>query len=163
MRVRSASEVDLPSIALCLGAAYRPVIARMPQRDAEAFVPGLPLAVERYAARGTWLLVELQSQIVGAVAFFGPGTTNHPLFQGNVAHIQLLGVAPSQARRGVGRALVQECIATAQALGADELLLQTSQLMLEARSLYERLGFVVRQELQPVWEAPTYLYARHAG
>jgi ribosomal protein S18 acetylase RimI-like enzyme len=155
MRVRSAAEEDLAYIAPCLRTAYHAVIARMPQRDAEAFTAGLPAAVERYAARGTWLLAELEGQVVGAVAFFAPGTTK--------AHIQLLGVGPSHARRGVGRALVQECIATARALRAEELLLQTSQLMLEARRFYERLGFVVRQELEPIWEAPTYLYAKHAG
>lgn len=159
MHVRQASSVDHEEISHILAAAYAPVMLRMPGSDAAAFAASLPGAVSRYALGGTWLLAE-RAEPVGAVAFFASGSTKHPLFQGNVAHIQLLGVMPGQTRTGVAQALMAECLSMASTSGASEFLLQTSELMPEARRLYERLGFTVRKELQPVWGAPTYLYAK---
>ena len=162
MRIRLADAPDHECIGRILGIAYESVMQRMASVDAAAFAERLPDAVTRYASGGVWLLAE-QAEPVGAVAFFAPGTTKHPLFQGNVAHIQLLGVLPAQTRSGVGRALMAECLSMASTSGASELLLQTSELMHEARRLYESLGFTIREELPPVWGAPTYLYAQSAG
>ncbi len=158
MRIRKAEASDQECIARIVVVAYESVMQRMARADAAAFAERLPGAVTRYASGGVWLLAE-QSEPAGAVAFFAPGSTQHPLFQGNVAHIQLLGVLPSKTRCGVGRALMAECLSMASTSGASELLLQTSELMPEARGLYERIGFTVRKELPPVWGAPTYLYA----
>jgi ribosomal protein S18 acetylase RimI-like enzyme len=158
LRIRKAGASDHAYIGRILVNAYESVMQRMASTDAAAFAQRLPGAVTRYANGGVWLLAE-QSEPVGAVAFFAPGTTTHPLFQGNVSHIQLLGVLPDQTRRGVGSALVAECLSMASAAGASELLLQTSELMPEARRLYERIGFTIRKELTAVWGAPAYLYA----
>ena len=162
MRIRKADVSDHECISRMLAIAYGSVMQRMAGPDAATFGESLPGAVTRYAGGGVWLLAE-QAEPVGAVAFFAPASTKHPLFQGNVAHIQLLGVVPDRTGRGVGRALMTECLSMASASGASELLLQTSELMPEARRLYERLGFTIRHELPPVWGAPTYLYAHAAG
>lgn len=160
MHVRQASAADAERIGDMLAAAYERVMQRMPSGDAASFAENLPGAVARYASRGVWLLAEQQAELVGAVAFFAPGSTAHPLYQGNVAHIQLLGVVPGCARKGVARVLMAECLSMTRASGASELLLQTSELMPEARRLYERLGFILRKELPPVWGTPTCLFAK---
>jgi ribosomal protein S18 acetylase RimI-like enzyme len=134
----------------------------MSSTDAADFEARIPGAVSRYASAGIWLIAE-QGEPVGAVAFFAPGSTEHPLFKGNVAHIQLLGVLPSKARSGVARALLEECLSLASTSGASELHLQTSEFMIEAKNLYERLGFTARKELPPVWGAPTFLYAKRVS
>jgi ribosomal protein S18 acetylase RimI-like enzyme len=157
---RQASAADAERIGDMLAVAYEPVMQRMPSSDAASFAGNLPGAVARYASRGVWLLAEQRAELVGAVAFFAPGSTTHPLYQGNVAHIQLLGVVPGWARKGVAQALMAECLSMTRTSGASELLLQTSELMPEARRLYERLGFILRNELPPVWGAPTYLLAK---
>lgn len=160
IHTRQASASDPERIGDMLAVAYATVMQRMPRSDAASFAGNLPRAVARYASRGVWLLAEQRTELAGAVAFFAPGSTSHPLYQGNVAHIQLLGVAPACARRGAGQALMAKCLSMARTSGASELLLQTSELMPEARRLYERLGFIVRAELPPVWGAPTYLLAK---
>jgi ribosomal protein S18 acetylase RimI-like enzyme len=49
---------------------------------------------------------------------------------------------PPQARgRGIGEALVEECVRRARAMGATELGLHTSRSMQSAIRMYERLGF----------------------
>jgi ribosomal protein S18 acetylase RimI-like enzyme len=145
-----------------LVAAFGSATQRMATTDAADFTTRLPDAVARYGATGIWLLAE-RVEPVGAVAFFGPGTTQHPLFQGNTAHIQLLGVLPVHTRSGVAHSLMAECLSRTLASGASELLLQTSEFMPEARRLYERLGFTLRRELPPVWGAPSYLYGKVAS
>ncbi|CAD2243151.1 GNAT family N-acetyltransferase [Xanthomonas arboricola] len=160
MHIRQATATRHECIGKILAAAYGPVMQRMTNADATAFAESLSNTVVRYGSSGTWLLAELLDQPVGAVAFFPPGSTKHPLFQGSFAHIQLLGVVPGQTRGGIAQSLMAECFRMAANSGASALLLQTSELMPEARRLYERLGFNLRRQLPPVWGAPTYLYAK---
>ncbi|MEO7117108.1 MAG: GNAT family N-acetyltransferase [Caldimonas sp.] len=160
MHVRTAGIGDFSAIEKLLLNAYEPVLQRLPEADAMSLASSFPSAVSRYAERGTWLVAERDSELHGCVAFFEPGSTPHLLFQGNVAHIQLLGVARAHIRTGVGRALMKYCFVLAKAARAEELLLQTSEHMPEARRLYESLGFVVKEELHHVWGAPTFLYAK---
>ena len=158
--VRRASPAEAARIGDVLAAAYGPVMQRLPNGDAASFAANLPGTVARYASSGIWLLAGQQAAPVGAVAFFEPGSTKHPLYQGNAAHIQLLGVVPGCTRGGIAQALMAECLSMARRSGALELLLQTSEFMPEARRLYERLGFTHRKELPPIWGAPTYLLAK---
>lgn len=160
MHIRQATATESDCIGKILAVAYEPVMRRMTNAEAAAFAGSLPGAVARYGNSGTWLLAERQDKPVGAVAFFAPGSTTHPLFQGNVAHVQLLGVVPGQTHSGIAQSLMAECFSMGANSGASELLLQTSELMPEARRLYERLGFKLRKQLPPVWGAPTYLYAK---
>ncbi len=55
--------------------------------------------------------------------------------------VRLLAVAPSARGRGVGAALMNECIHRARSAGATALTLHTTDLMQAAMRLYERLGF----------------------
>jgi ribosomal protein S18 acetylase RimI-like enzyme len=57
-----------------------------------------------------------------------------------------LYVAPSQRRRGLGRALMEAAIAEARVRGADYMDLGTSEADIAARSLYESLGFRNREK-----------------
>jgi GNAT superfamily N-acetyltransferase len=61
--------------------------------------------------------------------------------------LRLLAVPESARGRGVGRALVEECIHRARRGGASELGLHTSKSMAIARDLYLRMGFERAPEL----------------
>ena len=161
MKIRTATPSEHPAIEALIHDAYAPVSAAMSPEDAQKFRGLVPQAVEKYGKTGIWFVAESGGQLSGCVAFFQPGAVSHPLFHGDWSHIQLLGVAGSGTRRGIGRMLMHHCIAASRAAGAGTIGLQTSELMAPARALYESLGFVLERTLPPAFGHPTYLYVRH--
>ena len=67
--------------------------------------------------------------------------------EANSPELRLLAVAHEARGRGVGRALVDECIRRARLVGAPALGLHTSKSMATAMQLYERMGFERAPEL----------------
>ena len=65
--------------------------------------------------------------------------------------LRLLAVAPDARGRGVGMALVRECVRRAERAGASALGLHTSESLRAAIRMYERMGFVrvPEQDFQP--------------
>ena len=61
------------------------------------------------------------------------------------SYLAELYVVPGRRGRGIGRALLEEAIAVARARGADRMDLGTSEDDVAARSLYESLGFINRE------------------
>jgi len=61
--------------------------------------------------------------------------------------VRLLAVAPEARGKGVGVALMRECVARARASGAARLTLHTTEMMQAAVRLYERMGFVRAPEI----------------
>ena len=61
--------------------------------------------------------------------------------------VRLLAVAPAARGRGIGTALMQECVRRARQSGAGVLTLHTTELMQAAMRVYERMGFVRAPEL----------------
>jgi ribosomal protein S18 acetylase RimI-like enzyme len=64
--------------------------------------------------------------------------------------MRMLAVAPAAQGRGVGRALVAECIARTRAGGRTGIALYTRPFMTAAHRLYESLGF--RRVPERDWE-----------
>ena len=56
--------------------------------------------------------------------------------------MRLLAVHPDARGRGVGEALMRECMARARGRGATTLGLHTTRIMAVAQRMYERMGFV---------------------
>jgi len=79
--------------------------------------------------------------VLGGVAFVGgPGPFANIAGEGE-AEFRTLAVAPAGRGRGVGTALVRECIERARALGRHRLVLSTQTAMKSAHRIYERFGF----------------------
>jgi GNAT superfamily N-acetyltransferase len=97
------------------------------------------------AAPGTQIVALDDDRVVGAVLLYSAGTAiENP--GGTCAtlrwpEVRLLAVAPSARGRGVGAALMNECIHRTRTASATALTLHTTDLMQAAMRLYERLGF----------------------
>jgi ribosomal protein S18 acetylase RimI-like enzyme len=93
---------------------------------------------------------EGSGRVLGAVTFVpGPGPFHEGEF-GDAASIRMLAVEPDARGRGVGSALVEECLRRARAAGRDRVSLYTRPFMTAAHAMYERLGFERVRELD--WE-----------
>lgn len=90
---------------------------------------------------GEIIIAEVRSQIVGAVAYIGPGAPKAEFFRPEWAIMRMLVVAPNFRGHGIGRALAQECLHRAKRDGASIFALHTSELMHVALPMYQRMGF----------------------
>jgi predicted N-acetyltransferase YhbS len=147
MLIRLATPDDYDGIRQVEVAAYRDLAETMSPEDCRRLIATLQ-AVETPAELGQWIVAEDEGIIVGAVAFFPPhDPPTHPLIPPTWAYIRLLAVSPDHQHQGIGRRLTEFCIDRARRQGAQCLGLYTSEAMMVARGLYERMGFVIDQEL----------------
>jgi GNAT superfamily N-acetyltransferase len=84
---------------------------------------------------GRTVVVLLGDAIVGTGTIFPIG--------GGAAEIKRMSVDPAQRRRGAGRAIVDELVATARGWGVDRVVLETSAHWDEVVEFYRRCGFVL--------------------
>lgn len=114
------------------------------------------LAAVRQPAVAAQPVAVLEGRIVGAVLLYPAGVELAAGAAGSVVtdapEVRLLAVAPEARGRGVGEALMRECIRRARAAGAASLTLHTTGMMVTAMRLYARLGFgrAVELDFQPV-------------
>lgn len=103
-------------------------------------------AAGRAADAELWVAVD--DGVLGTVTYCPPGSRYCELAtETDQGEFRMLAVAPAGRGRGVGRALVEQCIARSRALGHRELLLCSTTAMLTAHRLYGSLGFDRAPEL----------------
>lgn len=81
-------------------------------------------------------------EVLGTVTFVGRGGRYADIAEPGEGEFRMLVVHPAARGRGVGEALVRECLERARALGLERLVLSSQDRMYAAHRLYERLGFV---------------------
>lgn len=93
-------------------------------------------------AMSALIVAEVDGRLAGAVTLFSKSLPSSP--EGwplGWAGIRLLAVHPSYRRRGIGRALVEECIRRCREQGITTIGLHTTEFMDVARRMYERMEF----------------------
>ncbi|MDQ6742158.1 MAG: GNAT family N-acetyltransferase [Candidatus Dormibacteraeota bacterium] len=85
-------------------------------------------------------MAELDGEPVGAVLLVPAGDTARLAAPGE-AEVRLLATRPGVRGRGVGSALMRECVELARQAGIRRLVLWTQPSMGSARRLYEALDF----------------------
>ena len=152
MTIRPARVDEYEAVGELVVRAYSTLPDRVPAYDA------VLRDVAGRAATAEVLVAETEGAVVGTVTFVpGPGPQAE-VDDPDAAAIRMLGVAPEARGKGVGAALVEECIGRARKLGRLRVLLDTRQSMEAAHRVYDRAGFRRASELdrRPA-EAPDLL------
>jgi ribosomal protein S18 acetylase RimI-like enzyme len=94
------------------------------------------------AAAAEVLVAVRGSRVVGAVTFVPDRDNAYAEFDdADAAGIRMLAVDPDAQGAGIGKALVEACVARATATGRSRVVLHSTTEMAAARRLYRRLGF----------------------
>jgi len=141
--IRGASEDDRDAILAVTLAAYDQYASVMPASFWPPYREHLvaSLTEEGPAER---IVAELGGALIGCVQLY-PAESRAYAGVASAAtwpEIRLLAVAPAARGRGVGAALMDECLRRARASGAAMVGLHTMDVMVDAVRMYERMGFV---------------------
>ncbi|MBO9619016.1 MAG: GNAT family N-acetyltransferase [Niabella sp.] len=100
-----------------------------------------------------------EHKIIGMVFLVSSG---HPtdIYPADWCYIRFLTVSPEYEGKGIGRRLTQECLDNARNSGEHTIALHTSELMNNARALYEDMGFKIIKELEPRLGKRYWLYKK---
>jgi len=97
---------------------------------------------------GELLVAAEGDELLGTVTWCPPGSPYRELaVRDDQGEFRTLSVAPHARGRGIGRALVADCLTRARSAGLTEMLLCSLNEMAPAHQLYASLGFVRRPEL----------------
>jgi GNAT superfamily N-acetyltransferase len=103
------------------------------------------------------ILAELGGEAVGSITFYPDGRFYDEDVPADWACLRTLAVLPSARGRGVGRALMNECLDRARSLGRTRMLLHTIPFMSAAIGLHESLGFQRAPELDVEYAGVTVI------
>ena len=137
--IRDARPDELDAAAEVMRQAYTEYSAVIPPNVWERYQQDIVNVRSRLATSQLIVAVE-GDDILGCLTFYPDGSKGGE-WPSNYCGLRLLAVPPDTRGHGVGRALMEESIRRAKALGAEYLGLHTTELMAVARSMYERMGF----------------------
>lgn len=106
----------------------------------------------------TCIVAVAEERIVGMAYFIASGHPT-PIYPAEWSYVRLVGVAPDCRGMGLGKQLMQQCIALARESGERTIALHTSEIMHAARAIYESLGFTIVKELPEHLGIRYWLYA----
>jgi len=131
-------------------------------REAEVLVAVAPeLADVPHVVTGPGSSPGSADDLVGCVTFVPDAASPWAeLLGAGEAGIRMLAVVPGAQGRGVGRALVEACVARSRELSCRAVLLHTTPWMSAAQRLYESAGFerLPERDWTPVPDVPLLAY-----
>jgi ribosomal protein S18 acetylase RimI-like enzyme len=150
--IRAALPVEYDQVGEITFAAYA-----HDELLADDFDYGAELRAAAVRARDNDLLVAVDATsgaVLGTVTFCLPDSDHAELARPGEAEFRMLAVAPEARGRGVGEALVRECLERATRLRCSRVVISTRWNMRPAHRLYRRLGFV-RDPSRDWWPIPS--------
>jgi GNAT superfamily N-acetyltransferase len=145
--LRSVLDHERPAILTVIRQAYAefepsltaPEWERMSGNLAGIVAPGAP---------GVLIAAYAEGLAVGTATYLPPGPRDYSRVPQEWAVIRGMAVVPAWRGRGVGRALLVDCLARAQSDAAPTVGLHTAAIFHAARALYEDVGFVRQSEFE---------------
>jgi ribosomal protein S18 acetylase RimI-like enzyme len=137
--VRPARDDELDAAGDAVASAYAANPGMADEADYLAYVHD---ARARAGASLVLVAVDEAGAILGSVSYVaGPESDLADIATDGEAEFRMLGVRPEARGRGVGRALVEACVARARETGRSALVLSTPPAWTVGQRLYVGLGF----------------------
>jgi len=97
--------------------------------------------------KSTSIICEDETKLLIGMAFLVPKGNPTEIYDENWCYIRFVTVHPNFQGKGIGKQLTIKCIDEAKRNNETTIALHTSELMLNARHLYESLGFKIVKEI----------------
>jgi ribosomal protein S18 acetylase RimI-like enzyme len=139
--IRDAHAGELDEVARLIVDSYRQYQQYLPPPRWQWYVEDM-MNVRGRLDQSELIVAEEEGHLAGAVTLFLKGSKS--ALEGwpqGWASIRLLAVHPAFRSRGVGQALMDECVRRCRRLGVLTIGLHTTEYMEVARRMYERMGF----------------------
>ncbi|WP_374101061.1 GNAT family N-acetyltransferase [Antrihabitans sp. YC2-6] len=94
------------------------------------------------AAHADILVAEIDGEVVGTITIAAPGSRYAPLALPDELEFRMLAVAKTARGSGIGTALVRRVLETAADGGYRAVVISTMPDMVDARRIYDEIGFV---------------------
>jgi ribosomal protein S18 acetylase RimI-like enzyme len=123
--------------------------------------PAMSATVSKMSTLATYgeiVVAERDGAVVGAVTYVAPYRTKPPFFDPMWPIIRMLVVDPAHRGRGVGRALMDECVERARRDGSPVLALHTSPIMTAALTMYGKMRFERLRDAPSIFGVPSAVY-----
>ncbi|MFT3948670.1 MAG: GNAT family N-acetyltransferase [Agriterribacter sp.] len=98
-----------------------------------------------------------QNTIIG-MAFLVPSGNPTEIYDKDWSYIRMVSVDPDYAGNGIGKQLTLACIQAAKENGEKTIALHTSEIMVQARHIYESTGFTILKEIDKRLDKRYWLY-----
>jgi ribosomal protein S18 acetylase RimI-like enzyme len=141
LQIRDARADEYNEVALVLKKAYQQYEGSLPPPAWESYLSNI-MDIRSRLNVAELIVAEVNGKLAGTVTLYSnPARAVEEGWPAGWAGVRLLGVLPEYRGRGIGRALMEECIKRCRNSGIHTLGLHTSELMDVARRMYEKMGF----------------------
>ncbi len=139
--IRNARLDELDEAARLMVEAYEQYAKNIPPEHWKAYRDDI-MDVRGRLDGAELIVAELKGRLVGAVTLYLDPSKAETSWPKEWAGIRLLAVPPRYRGKGIGKALMDECVRRARERGYKAIGLHTTDMMDVARGMYERMGFV---------------------
>ena len=137
LRIRPVLAEELAEVGQLTAAAY---IGDGLLAASDDYVQQLADTARRARDAEVWVAVAEQ-QLLGSVTFVQPGSPYREIAHDDEGEFRMLAVSPAARGRGIGQALVEQCLDRSRELGYAGVRMSSMDRMTSAHRVYERLGF----------------------
>ena len=140
LRIRDANSGELKKISHILRDSYIEYKKIFPPEAWQYYINDV-MDVWSREEDSELIVAEINGTLVGTVTLYLDASAEN-MWPDGWAGIRLLAVLPAYRGRGIGRALMDECIRRCEERGVKVVGLHTIDPMKSALSIYEKMGFV---------------------
>ncbi len=160
VEIHTARPDELDAISLVIRDAYMEYQRGLPPGVGDGYIRDI-MNVRSRLKEAELIVAVADGKPVGSVTlYYNDRRPSQEGWPKGWAGIRVLAVHPDCRGRGIGRALMEECLARCKRRGIKTVGLHTTEAMAIARAMYERMGFVrvPRYDFYPVPDVDVMAY-----